>query len=49
MFLFLNVDPKIRAALGVAVLVLGIVLHQVFVAAIGGCLIAMAAYRLVKR
>jgi hypothetical protein len=49
MFLFLNVDPKIRAILGIAVLVLGIVLHQVLIAAVGGFLIVMAAYRLVKR
>ena len=49
MFLFFNIDPRIRIALGIAAIALGIVLHQIFIAAIGGFLLLTAAYRLVKR
>ena len=50
MFLFgIQVSPRIRAALGIIALVMGIVLHQVVLGAIGGILVLWAGGQWLQR
>jgi hypothetical protein len=50
MFLFgVAVDPRIRAALGIIALVIGIVLHQVVLGVIGGVLVLWAGGQWLQR
>jgi hypothetical protein len=50
MFLFgVSVDPRIRAALGIVALVIGIVLHQVVLAVVGGILVLWAGAQWLQR
>jgi hypothetical protein len=50
MFLFgVSVDPRIRAALGIVALVIGILVHQVLLGAIGGVLVLWAGAQWLQR
>jgi uncharacterized membrane protein len=50
MFLFgMSVDPRIRAALGIVALVIGIVLHLVVLDVIGGVLVLWAGGQWLQR
>jgi hypothetical protein len=50
MFMFgVSVDPRIRAALGIVVLVIGVVLHKFVVDAIGGVLLLWAGAQWLQR
>jgi energy-coupling factor transporter transmembrane protein EcfT len=45
----MSVDPRIRAALGIIVLVVGVVLHQVVLSVIGGVLVLWAGGQWLQR
>jgi hypothetical protein len=50
MFMFgMSMDPRIRIALGIVVLVIGIVLHQVVIDAAGGILLLLAGGQWLRR
>jgi threonine/homoserine/homoserine lactone efflux protein len=50
MFLFgVSVDPRIRAALGIVALVIGIVIHQEVLGVIGGVLVLWAGGQWLQR
>jgi len=43
-----SLDPKLRLVVGIAVLVLGIVVHLTLVEVLGGAYLAFAAFMLVR-
>jgi hypothetical protein len=50
MFMFgMSMDPRIRVALGIVVLVIGIVLHQFVIDAAGGILVLLAGGQWLRR